>query len=73
MMDTDWIEAVMRINSAVVAAEDRLAVQVSELLTMSMEGKDTAEAEALLLSCARSLVLMRATQTQLLQEPGCRG
>jgi hypothetical protein len=72
-MDTDWIEAVMRINSAIVAAEDRLAVQVSELLTMAMEGRDMAEAEARLLSYARSLVLMRATQAQLLQEPGCGG
>ena len=72
-MDTCWIEAVMRINSAIVAAEDRLAVHVAELLTMAQEGKDTVEAEALLLSYTRSLVLMRATLTQLLQEPGCGG
>ena len=63
----------MRINSAIVAAEARLAVQASELLTMVMEGKDTAKAEALLLSCVRGVVLMRTAQSRLLQEPGCVG
>jgi hypothetical protein len=31
MMDTDWIEAVMRINTAIVEAEARLNTKVAEL------------------------------------------
>jgi hypothetical protein len=36
-----------------------------------MEGQDTAEAEALLMAHGGSLGILRATLTQLLQEPGC--
>jgi hypothetical protein len=68
MMDTDWIEAVMRINTAIVEAEARLNTKVAELLTLAMEGQDTADAEALLMAQGRSLGLLRATQAQLLQE-----
>jgi hypothetical protein len=68
MMDTDWIDAVMRINTAIVAAEVSLNTKVAELLALAMEGQDTADAEALLMAQGRSLGLLRATQAQLLQE-----
>lgn len=67
-MDTTWLESVLRMNEAIIAAEDRLNVQVAELLNMAMEGQDTAEAEGLLLSYGHSLALLRATQAQLLQD-----
>ena len=73
MMDTDWIDAVLRINTAIVAAEARLNAKVAELLTLAMDGQDTAEAEALLMAHGRSLGLLRATQAQLLQEPEAEG
>ena len=73
MMDTDWIEAVMRINTAIVAAEARLNKKVAELLALAMEGQDTSEAEALLMAHGRSLGLLRATQAQLLQETEAGG
>ena len=73
MMDTDWIDAVMRINTAIVAAEARLNTKVAELLTMAMDGQDTAEAEALLMAHGRSLGLLRAAQAHLLQEAEAGG
>ena len=72
-METCWIEAVVRINSAIVEAEACITTQASELLTMAQEGKDTAQVEWLLVSYTHSLVLLRAAQTLLLQEPDCEG
>ncbi|WP_264048373.1 hypothetical protein [Methylobacterium flocculans] len=69
-METDWIEAVMRTNAAIVEAEARFSAQAASLIALALSGQDTTEAEDLLLSCRKTLVLLRALQAQLLRMPG---
>lgn len=69
-METDWIEAVMRTNAAIVAAEARFSAQAASLVALARSGQDTTEAEDFLLSCRKTLVLLRALQAQLLHTPG---
>lgn len=67
-MDTGWIEAVMRLNGAIIEEESRFNAQVIKLVETSNHGQDTTEAEGLLREHKRKLVLLRALQAQLLQE-----
>ena len=66
-MAEDWIEAVMRMNTAIVAAETRFNAQVGRVVAMTEGGHDTTQAEGLLVSYQRSLDLLRTLQAQLLR------
>ena len=67
-MSTGWIDAVMRMNQAIVAAQTRFDAQVIVLVETADRGQDTTEAEGLLVSHRRSLNLLRTIQAQLLRE-----
>lgn len=68
-METDWINVVMGLNARIVAAEARFNAQAIALVETADQGQDTTEAERLLVSHRRNLVLLRAVQAQLLQDP----
>jgi hypothetical protein len=67
-MDTNWIEAVMRTNTAIVAAEDRFNTQVALALTALIEGQDTTTAQARITICGQRLGWLRRVQAELLQD-----
>lgn len=66
-MGTGWIEAVLRMNAQVVAAEARVHAQVAHVAEMAACAQDTTQEEALLVSYITSLGLLRAIQARLLQ------
>lgn len=65
-VDTDWIDAVMRMNEAIVAAEARFKRQVIEVIRAENRGQDTIRAEARLTTCQANLNLLRGMQSSLL-------
>jgi len=67
-MGTDWIEALMRLNTHILEAETRFASQVDILITRARRDQDTIESEGMIVSYQRSLVLLRALRAQLLQD-----
>lgn len=71
--ETNWIEAVVRVNTDIVAAEERVNAKVAELFAMVMEGRETVEGEALLVSYGQDLVRLRAIQAEQLQNVGTGG
>lgn len=68
-METDWINVVIGLNARIAAAEVCFNAQVIALVETSDQGQDTSEAERLLVSHRRNLVLLRAVQAHLLQAP----
>lgn len=67
-MSTGWIEAVMRLNEAIVEAEVAFDAQVITLVAAAERGQRTSEAEQLLQARKRKVALLRIMQDHLLRE-----
>jgi hypothetical protein len=63
-----WIEALVAINEAIIACEQRLHRQCAHIVERAAEGQNTAEDEMLLASYMTSLKLIRAHRDSLLAD-----
>lgn len=67
-VDTEWIDEVMMINTAIVVAQADFADQVARLVAIAEQGKNTTHEEALLASYQTNLRLLRVVRGQFIQD-----
>jgi hypothetical protein len=63
-----WIETLVAVDAEIVACERRFGDQCARVVTMTVEGQNTAEDEVLIASYRASLTLIRMYRDQLLQD-----